>query len=92
MLSWTREAYETIPRRVMPKKQPPIVDDADVDFFIDTMLKKATTSLTQEELADLVSGFASDHAKLTGMSDEWGHELARRVRQRALWTKPDKSA
>jgi hypothetical protein len=73
------------------KRIRPIVDEADVDRFAD-IVKESKANMSAEERADTVSQIALGYARLKGFSPAGGRELARNVRQRALWTTPADSS
>jgi len=77
-------------RAVMKKNPQPTVDEADVEIVV-ALAKQSTAKMTAEERADAVSRIAADYATAKGSSPEWGEALARKVRSRALWTKPTTS-
>jgi hypothetical protein len=72
----------------MGKTERPIVDDADVDRIVEGVLHSSDLrGAAPEARAEIAYRFALDIAS-DGFSLEWAEELARRVRQRALWAKP----
>jgi len=74
----------------MVVKKKPHVDDADVDRFVAMFAGKSNPALTPELRADFIHDFVLGYSQMTeaDVTPEWTRELARRVRQRALWLKP----
>jgi hypothetical protein len=72
-------------------KNPPQVDDEDVDRFIAKFCTKLNPALSAEERADFFHDFAVDILDLIEpeRSKEWAQELARKVRSRVLWLPPN---
>jgi len=73
----------------MKRSIPPVIDDADVDRWVDIIRRHADFSkATSEERANRLHDAALQMSLANGDSEEYANELARRVRQRALWVKP----
>jgi hypothetical protein len=67
-------------------KNPPVVDDRDVDRMINFIFGSSiNTNITAEERADAAYHVALGVAKVQGGSASFAEAFAKRVRDRALW-------
>jgi len=64
----------------------PIVDDADVQRFVDALLKDAV--FAQAPSAEAAHKFALDSQQVAQQSQGYAEAFASRVRQRVQWMKP----
>lgn len=73
----------------MARKRAPIIDDSDVDGFVNQflgpLLAPSAKKNTPEARAKLVGQIVDLHCQVNGYSREYSRELVRRVRDRVLW-------
>lgn len=73
----------------MTRTISPVIDDADVNRYVDLIRQHADFSrAAPEERADRLREAVVQISLAEGHSREYSDELARRVRQRMLWAKP----
>jgi hypothetical protein len=71
------------------KTQPVVVDESDVDRYVEFVVQESDfADTTPERRADLAYKTALNHARLQKHTEPWALELARKVRNRVLWAKP----
>jgi hypothetical protein len=71
---------------VSSKQSTPEVDDADVQKFVDALLKDK--GFARSPSPDVAHKLALDRQRVARMTSGYAEEFARKVRLRLLWVKP----